>query len=561
MKKMLCALLGALLLSVFALAQTTEFVNGRLRANIGPQGETTSNEAQGFLEIQDGADWISLLFESGLLIGGIDANDELVLYTTRGASLEAGIRDLGVEVGSPWLVTGEQIAAHLADFNDNGVVDDPIFDIFAWPGTASAFSEEYNGFPLWDQGNIYRMAGFWDQTFNGSYTPQVGDYPIVFVRGCLDQEPRTIPAEMLFIPIQLRDANEQLIFDVLLTAFRFGCEEEDSVIGNTIFLHYQIINVSGSSFDDMYIGYWADGDLGCFTDDYFGVFPDRNTMYFYNARPEDADCEFVNDDRFAGTPAALAIDLLRGPLDETGVEVPLSKIMPIYNGSVIQSVPPATTEPVTIQEYYRYLSGRWRDGQPLIDQGIGYGGEGEQVSFPFTGDPATNTGWTEVGEGNPIADRKAIMSAGPFTMRPGAVNEFILAFTYSQDHALNNLEQVAALRDRVDIVQAFFDNCFDFTNGPFDICTPLLTAAEDLPAETNNQLLLYPNPASTQVNVFLPADASGTLQVFAADGRMLLQKRTLSDRVSLDLQDWPKGLYLLRWEGEREIRLNKLLVD
>ncbi len=562
MKKTLYALSSVLLLSVSSFAQNTELINGRLRATIGSQGQTTFvNPGHSFLDVMEDGEWVSLILEAGLLIGGQDPNGELVLYSTQGADLEAGIRDLGVEISQPWRVTGEQILAHLADYNDNGVVDNPIFEIFAWPGTGSASSEEYNGFPLWDDQNIFQMSGFWDSVSNGSYFPSQGDYPIVSIRGCLDAEPRTIPEEMIFIPILLRDDNGQLVFEVQLTAFRFGCEEMGSAIGNSLFFHYKILNVSGMQFDNVYVGYWADGDLGCYRDDYLGVFDDRKAVYFYNARAEDSFCELSDDNRFSGPPAAFAIDILRGPLDQTGTEIPLSNVMPIYNGSVIQSVPPATTDPATIMEYYNYLSGRWRDGSPLVDQGIGYGGEGEQVAFPFTGDPAANTGWTEIGEDNPIADRRAIMSSGPFTLLPGAINEFIFSLTFSQEPDLDHLQQITELRSKIDTVQAFFDSCFDLSGMMPGVCTPLLTGTEDELIPTNNQLLLYPNPASNQVNISFPVNESGTLAVFSADGRMLLQKRTLSDRITLDLQDWPKGLYVVRWKGEYELRFNKLLVD
>lgn len=280
MKKTLYALSSVLLLSVSVFAQNTELINGKLRATIGPQGETTPNGNYSFLEILDGDDWISLMFESGLIIGGQDPNGELVLFTTTDGPLEAGIRDLGVEIGAPWRVTGEQIAAHLADYNDNGVVDDRISEIFAWPGTSSVFSEEYNGFPLYGPDGIYHMAGYWDQNLNANYNPDIGEYPILWVRGCLDREPRSIPAEIVFIPVLLRDADGELLFDVRFTAFRFGCEENESVISNTIFVQYQITNVSDMQFDNTFVGYWADGDLGCFADDYMGVFPDRNTAYF-----------------------------------------------------------------------------------------------------------------------------------------------------------------------------------------------------------------------------------------------------------------------------------------
>ena len=109
----------------------------------------------------------------------------------------------------------------------------------------------------------------------------------------------------------------------------------------------------------------------------------------------------------------------------------------------------------------------------------------------------------------------------------------------------------------MDTVQAFFDVCFSSGS----TCTPLVTSSEGLPAPTKNQLLLYPNPTRDQVSISLPEAQEGTLRVFSANGQVLLQKRTFSELITLDVQTWPRGLYLLRWEGEKEVLVNKLLVD
>ena len=72
---------------------------------------------------------------------------------------------------------------------------------------------------------------------------------------------------------------------------------------------------------------------------------------------------------------------------------------------------------------------------------------------------------------------------------------------------------------------------------------------------------IYPNPTRNQVNIEIPVGGLGTLVVYAATGQKLLQKRTLSDQVTLDLTAWPRGLYVLRWENDNEVFVSKLLVD
>ena len=497
------------------------------------------------------------MFESGLLIAGVTQEGETKLFSTQGADIEAGISGVEADIAPPWRISREQIEAHRADFADNGVIDDPIPAVFSWPGRANRFSEEYNGFSLIGAGTT-GIAPFWDEDLDGIYDPDRGDFPILGVRGCQDLP--VAPAEMLFYPILLREGDE-VAFQVFLTAFRYNCSSAGSAVNNALYLHYKLVNLTGDTFEDSYLGYWADGDIGCFTDDYLGVFPDRDALYFYNAQETDVSCPSDDDLRFIDVPAVVGIDLLRGPLDAGPPynAVPLSYVMPIQNAALNPGGPPATTEPATIVEYYNYLSGRWRDGQPLLDQGFGYE-EGEPANLAFTGDPLANIGWTEVGEENTSGDRKAIFSAGPFRHLPGAVNEFILGITYSQNLDLGHLEQIDYLRNRIDTIQRFFDGCFELDDEG-DMCAQLITNNQEVISDKNHRLFLYPNPTNERVSVSLPSQQEGVLRVFAADGQELLQKRTFSEFITLDVQNWPRGLYLLRWEGEQEVFVNKLLVD
>ena len=538
-------------------AQTSELRNGRLRATFGASGATAPVSTPAFMEIQQGEDWVSLIYEMGLLIAGVTPEGETLIFSTRGTNLEGGIRGVDVEITSPWRVTSDQVAAHRADIADNGVIDDPIPAIFAWPGRANPFFEQYNGYDLIGAGSD-RLASFFDENTEGIYNPEQGDYPILPLRGCLEFAEGIVPTELLLYPILLRDFEDNLVFQVFLSVFRFGCEEEGAAQNNSIFFHYDIRNYSGLTLEETYFGCFIDGDLGCYTDDYLGVFEDRFGVYFYNAQAEDADCTEIGENRFTSTPAAVGIDLYRGPINENIEEVGLSYVMPIQNGASVPSPPPAVTEPGTIPEYYNYLSGRWRDGQPLLDEGFGYE-SGSPASIAFTGDPVAGTGWTEVGEGNPVNDRKAIFSAGPLQLISGAVNEFMFSISYAQDTTLGHLEQITVLRDQLDSLQNFFDNCLGVLDG--GSCTPIVTSVDDVLNAPAGELSIYPNPTRNQVNIEIPVGGLGTLVVYAATGQKLLQKRTLSDQVTLDLTAWPRGLYVLRWENDNEVFVSKLLVD
>lgn len=556
MKKTFNTVLLSLLFSLLFGQSPAYLTNGNVRAQFAPGGATEPTTGA-FMELQQGEDWVSLIYDVGLLIGGLDPGGNLKTYSLRGNTVSAAITGIDAEIIDPWRVTSDQVAAHLADFEDNGIIDNPIDAIFAWPARGNAFSEQYNGFEIISD-NMVTYADFWDQDANGVYNPDQGDYPVLFVRGC-GEEP-LVPSEMLVYPFTLspNGAEGPDDFQVFMTAFRFGCEEAESVINNSFFLSYKINNRTIEPLNDAFFGYWIDGDIGCFSDDYLGVDPDRFATYFYNSSATDGTCNPGGS--FGNVPPVVGVDLLRGPLNISGEEEPLRSVMPVFNSSV-GAIPAGATGYQNPVELYNYLSGTWRDGNPLVDSGIGYEA-GNPIDFAFTGDPAQGSGWTETGEGNPTGDRRALISSGPFTLFPGAVNRYILAFTYEQNTEVTNLEQIVGLKNNLDALQALFDNCFDTDNLPgMEVCTSVVTDVDTPLVPTDDQIQLYPNPTQTEVTVMFPVEEKGQLSVYTTDGQLLLQKRTISAYTTLDCSQWPAALYVLRWESEGQVLVQKLLVD
>ncbi len=88
------------------------------------------------------------------------------------------------------------------------------------------------------------------------------------------------------------------------TVFGF---ENGGDLGNMVFKKYKIINKSDYFLDSMYVGYWADPDLGYAGDDFVGCDTLLNMGYTYNADN--------NDENYYGTaPPALGYALLQGPI-------------------------------------------------------------------------------------------------------------------------------------------------------------------------------------------------------------------------------------------------------
>lgn len=160
-------------------------------------------------------------------------------------------------------------------------------------------------------------------------------------------------------------------------------------------------------------------------------------------------------------------------------------------------------EPSKATDYYNYLRGYWKNGQRMK-----YGGNGISTGttdfncdfmFPGNSDPlfwGTDGNqvdeWTEVTAGNSPNDRRFMQSAGPFTLKPGALNYITVGIPFAQAASGKAYSSVELLREIDDVCQALFENCFKVLDGP------------DAPSlyvqEMNNEVVLYVTYDNTASN-------------------------------------------------------------
>ena len=193
------------------------------------------------------------------------------------------------------------------------------------------------------------------------------------------------------------------------------------------------------------------------------------------------------------------------------------------------------SEPSKATDYYNYLRGFWKNGQRMR-----YGGDGLNTGttdfncdFMFPGnsdlyywgtDGQAVDPWTEVTANNTPADRRFMQSAGPFTLKPGALNYITVGIPFAQASSGNAWSSVELLREIDDVCQALFENCFKVLDGP-DAPTLVIQ-------EMNNELILYikyDNPASNNYGenyseidpgiVRSYTDANGNAVVYSDDER------------------------------------------
>ena len=170
-------------------------------------------------------------------------------------------------------------------------------------------------------------------------------------------------------------------------------------------------------------------------------------------------------------------------------------------------------EPSKASDYYNYLRGIWKDNTKMRFGGDGYNsGNGlrkdivADFMFPGTSDIwgwGTSTGghedvgksteWSETTAGNAPADRRFMQSAGPFTLKPGAINYITVGIPFAQAATGGPLASVELLRTVDDKCQALFDNCFNVLEGP--------DAPDVVVEELDREIILYlTNETGNNVN-------------------------------------------------------------
>ena len=160
-------------------------------------------------------------------------------------------------------------------------------------------------------------------------------------------------------------------------------------------------------------------------------------------------------------------------------------------------------EPVKASDYYNYLRGYWKNGQRMR-----YGGNAVSTGtdpanldcdfmFPDDSDPwhwgtdgaiptVNPDDWREITAGNSPGDRRFMQSAGPFTLKSGALNYITVGIPFAQaSSGEGQWASVSLLREIDDVCQALFENCFKVLDGPD---APTVTAQE-----LSNEVILYLN--------------------------------------------------------------------
>lgn len=462
-----------------------------------------------------GNDYFPLMRGSGLWLGGKDQNGAIHLaaqmYNEGGkADFFPGALD---DSGTPSTdfnliaaVSADEIDAHRSDPNTfrSGV--------YGWPGLGNPSFFAIHGFeiPFIDWG----LAGYYDRDEDAIYEPAHGDFPAVELRGCpLDRysdamrwtsfQDAGTHTQSGALPLKV-EAHEQVL--------GFQCME-GSPADRTLFVFYTIAYRGDIPLDSAYFGVFLDFEIGNGADDYIGCNLPGRYVYAYNG-------DAVDEGGFESAPPVVAVDLLRGPLNDIGEEVQQWHFIPLDAQ--------ALNNP---QAYYNQLAGRRPNGVTFPNDGLVY-----------FGNPLNPNEWNEARDGNSPGERKAIASFGPFTLYPGAVNEIALAYTWVRKAGTGALtDNLSVLDPTMNAIQGIFDNCMELDQG----CPPAVAVNEPVFSEPN--WMAYPNPFNDRISLEGAQSAIKSVRLYDATGK-LVKEWLDADPANLNLPAGrlPAGMYLLK---------------
>ena len=315
--------------------------------------------------------------------------------------------------------------------------------------------------------------------------------------------------------------------EIRAQAFAFATNDE---INNMSFYSYEIINRSTYTLTHTYFSPWTDVDLGFADDDYVGCDVSRGLGYGYNGSPVDGSGQTqaygtnppaVGVDFFQGPyldpnhlddPKYTWVDTVYTSADSSqyiinhGDQLCDESINGVNFGNGIidderfgmrrfvyhnNATSGVNNDPDEAAEYYLFLRGIWKNGEKMQYGGTAVPGAAGTVGpacdfmFPFDSDPCNwGTGgltpggifaqngvyWSEEtgnnGGPNDVGDRRFMQSAGPFTLKSGAVNYITFGVPWARATTGKAWSSVELLRKVDDKCQNMFDNCFKVLDGP-----------------------------------------------------------------------------------------------
>jgi len=453
------------------------------------------------------------------------------------------------------------------------------------------------------RGQDYYLAPFYDRDGDGVYNPLNGDHPWYDdILGRDDIECGIDRRISLFGDethwwvfndkgnIHQESNGDPIGMEIRAQAFAFATNDE---VNNMTFYNYELINRGTQTLFSTYFSQYMDADVGYAADDYVGCDVSRGLGFAFNG--DNLDETNGSQIGYGENPPAVGVDFFEGPYQDADSK---DNLGPVYDSVSKTYVSPSVndaiadngivyrgigtgysdgivdnerfgmrrftyytngatfpyTDPSNAAQFYNYMSGFWQDGSSMFYGGAGYAGSTGATTiladylFPGDSDPLDwstkgidpGVDWDEQSSGNPVGDRRFVQSAGPFTLKPGAVNNITVGVVYARGTDGDLFSSVRALKRADTKAQALFDNCFRILSPPD---APRLRIQElenelilmlDNPASSNNYRELYEE--EDKINIV----DEGVDRFYRFEGYQIYQLKSVENSVS-DISDPTKA--------------------
>lgn len=458
---------------------------------------------------------IKSIFAGSLWIGGIDAGNQLkvaaMTYRQTGNDYWPGpLSSIATTDAATCLAYDKFFKLERADVEayHNWVIGG---SVGAVPISGTALQTIMEWPTLGPEGQP--LAPFYDYNGDNFYDPTVGDYPdfdLVGNRACSARLKGDEAIWWVFNDkgnVHTETGGASIGLEIQAQAFAFQTTDE---INDMTFYNYIIANKSTIQLNKTHFGVWVDADLGGYNDDYVGCDVTNGFGYQYNGDAIDEGVSGVLG--YGANPPAVGVDFFEGPYkDPNFIADPSDSTIngTGYGDTIVDNERlgmerfiyynnnsnPVNGNPTIAGNFYNYLTGKWRDGSLMVYGGDAIGtGVPCKFVFPDDSDPTGyGTGgvpqapWSEWRSNNPFVDRRFMQVAGPFTLKPGAVNVITTGVVWARTTQGGPLASVALLKGADKKAQQLFNNCFKTLDGP---------TAPDLKIQELNQelILTWTNP-------------------------------------------------------------------
>jgi hypothetical protein len=551
----------------FAQIKLAQVAGNNINARINNSGVLFSDIANNWaaFEVPAGSN-THAFFSAALTMGGIDPNGALRTASAYSANSDysSGPLKIGTALSSDsvrmnynriWEINRDQINQHRMSFSDPSY-NAPI-DLLEWPAHGDT-----------SKGYDFYLAPFVDENQNGIYEPHHGDYP-------------DVQGDFTFYFIN-NDATSHYYTNTLAIGAEIHCMvygyTSPGALNEALFVDYRVINRSGITYNNFYIGQYVDPDLGNPGDDYLEADVNRGMVFVKNGDSFDDPAFGFNG--YGNHPGAAGVLVLRGPhidgngLDDSCLSSPLytpngwgfedeeidnerlglSYFMPINNTSNNNGLPDLAIQ------FYNYMRGIWKNGQVLSFGGNGYTSGGKQCRIAYFNDTdpsnygslgdSVATNWVEDNNNLP-GNRLAMLASGPFTFSAQEELHVTYAFLFARDLTRSGVAaSVDSLKSNADIIRDFYFN----KNALFNCFNPLGIKKRNL-----QELTVFPVPANDYLTL---KDITGKshYSFFSINGNLLKEGSFYTKEATIDLSSFDNGIYFLQVQNSEGTSQTKVMI-